>query len=95
MVVDFPFQAERLHQSGGIAEGDMVRLNAFQRQQNIPESIEYYSMNIEELDMAAHYRIVVCTCTTAGQLHSLGLPPGHFTHVFIDEVGFSVKRSGL
>ena len=64
----------------------MVRLNAFQRQQNIPEDIENYSTNIEKLDVAAHYRIVICTCTTAGQLHTLGLAPGHFTHVIIDEV---------
>ena len=83
----FPPQAERLHQSGTIAEGDMVRLNAFQRQQNIPEDIENYSTSTQKLDMAAHYRIVICTCTTAGQLHTLGLPAGHFTHVFIDEVG--------
>ena len=68
----------------------MVRLNAFQRQQNIPEDIENYSTNIEKLDVAAHYRIVICTCTTAGQLNTLGLAPGHFTHVIIDEVCFSM-----
>lgn len=87
--------AERLHHSGGIADGDMIRLNAFQRQQNIPEDIENYSTSIERLDMAAHYRIVICTCTTAGQLHTLGLPPGHFTHVFIDEAGQATEPESL
>jgi len=38
------------------------------------------------LDMAARYRVIISTCSTAGQLYSLGLRAGHITHVFVDEV---------
>ena len=72
--------------SGYIQAGDMVRLNAAQRVQNIPESISPYCIDTDQLEMASRYRIIVSTCSTAGQLYSLGLRPGHITHVFIDEV---------
>ncbi|XP_028514258.1 RNA helicase Mov10l1-like [Exaiptasia diaphana] len=39
--------ATRLHRSGFIQEGDMVRLNAFQRGQEIPESIASYCLNTD------------------------------------------------
>ena len=64
----------------------MVRLNAIQRAQDIPEAIEAYCTDTEQLDTVAHYRIIISTCSTAGQLYSLGLRAGHVTHVFVDEV---------
>ena len=67
----------------------MVRLNAIQRAQDIPESITQYCADTDQLDMAAHYRIIISTCSTAGQLYSLGLRAGHITHVFVDEVSFA------
>jgi len=82
----FFFQAERLHMSGFIQEGDMIRLNAIQRAQSIPESITPYCTDTDQLDMAARYRVIISTCSTAGQLYSLGLRAGHITHVFVDEV---------
>ncbi|NWJ11613.1 M10L1 helicase, partial [Crypturellus undulatus] len=33
------------------------------------------------------YRVLVTTLVTAGRLASANFPPGHFTHVFIDECG--------
>ena len=89
LIFDFCYlrcKAERLHMSGYIQAGDMVRLNAAQRVQNIPESISPYCTDTDQLKMASRYRIIVSTCSTAGQLYSLGLRPGHITHVFIDEV---------
>lgn len=64
----------------------MVRLNAIQRAQDIPEAIEAYCTDTDQLDTVAHYRIIISTCSTAGQLYSLGLRAGHVTHVFVDEV---------
>lgn len=72
--------------SGFIREGDMVRLNAIQRAQDIPEAIAPYCMDTDQIDTAAYYRIIISTCSTAGQLYSLGLRAGHITHVFVDEV---------
>ena len=34
-------------------------------------------------------------CVTAGILYSLGLPVGHFTHVFIDEAGQATEPEAL
>lgn len=87
--------AERLHSSGFIQEGDMVRLNAIQRAQDIPESITQYCADTDQLDMAAHYRIIISTCSTAGQLYSLGLRAGHITHVFVDEAGQATEPECL
>ena len=64
----------------------MIRLNAAQRVQSIPECISPYCTDTDQLVMASRYRIIVCTCSTAGQLYSLGLRAGHISHVFVDEV---------
>jgi superfamily I DNA and/or RNA helicase len=33
------------------------------------------------------YRIIVSTCVSASMLFGVGVPPGHYTHVFVDEAG--------
>jgi len=81
--------------SGFIQEGDMVRLNAIQRAQSIPESITPYCTDTDQLDMAARYRVIICTCSTAGQLYSLGLRAGHITHAFVDEAGQATEPECL
>ncbi|XP_051949735.1 putative helicase mov-10-B.2 isoform X2 [Xyrauchen texanus] len=37
------------------------------------------------------YNILVSTLVTAGRLVSGGIPPGHFTHIFVDEAGHAVE----
>ncbi|XP_059806288.1 putative helicase MOV-10 [Hypanus sabinus] len=37
------------------------------------------------------YRVIVSTLITAGRLASANFPPGHFSHVFIDEAGQAVE----
>lgn len=73
----------------------MVRLNAIQRAQDIPEAIEAYCTDTDQLDTVAHYRIIISTCSTAGQLYSLGLRAGHVTHVFVDEAGQATEPECL
>lgn len=88
--------AERLHKSGVLKVSDMVRLNAFQRNDdNIPENIRQYCTVGENLDIIVRYRILVCTCVTSGLLYSLGLKTGHFTHVFVDEAGQATELECL
>ncbi|XP_030640613.1 putative helicase mov-10-B.2 [Chanos chanos] len=41
------------------------------------------------------YKIIVTTVVTAGRLVSGGLPPGHFTHFFVDEAGHAVESEAL
>ncbi|KAI8503649.1 hypothetical protein Bbelb_186200 [Branchiostoma belcheri] len=87
--------AERLHHSGQVKQADMVRLNAFQRVQEVPESIERYCMDGDQLEQVSRRRIIVATCSTAGLLYSLGLRAGHFTHVFVDEAGQATEPECL
>lgn len=54
--------------------------------QDIPEVVNTYCNSNISLDVMCHYRIVLATCMTSGLLYNLGIKPGHFTHVFIDEV---------
>ncbi|XP_059904426.1 putative helicase mov-10-B.2 [Gadus macrocephalus] len=38
-----------------------------------------------------NYTIIVTTLCTAGRLVTGGIPPGHFSHVFVDEAGHAVE----
>lgn len=40
-------------------------------------------------------KIVVTTLVTAGRLVSANFPPGHFTHIFIDEAGQAVEPESI
>jgi helicase MOV-10 len=33
------------------------------------------------------YRVIVSTCVSAAFAHGVGMPRGHFSHIFIDEAG--------
>ncbi|XP_071133478.1 RNA helicase Mov10l1-like [Mytilus edulis] len=88
--------AERIHESGLVKTTDMVRLNAKNRNlEVISECLKPYCLNGDDLDTASHYRIVVCTCVSAGVLYSLGIKAGHFTHVIIDEAGQATEPECL
>lgn len=87
-------QAERLHDSGVLRVGEMVRLNAVQRQAP-PTSLEPYCLDTDSINIASKKRVVVATCVTAGGLHRLNLSVGHFTHVFVDEAGQAMEPECL
>lgn len=88
--------ALRLHESGRIKVGDMVRLNAYSRNTDaLPESLRSYSMSCEEVQKAVRHRIVVTTCTTSGKIYTMCLQIGHFTHLFIDEAGQATEPESL
>ncbi|XP_072026014.1 RNA helicase Mov10l1-like [Amphiura filiformis] len=88
--------AERLHLSGHIKHHELIRLNSFRRNEDsIPDIIRQYCRDGEELEKIAHYRMLVCTCTTSGSFYQLGLKAGHFTHVFVDEAGQATEPETL
>ncbi|CAH1266453.1 MOV10 [Branchiostoma lanceolatum] len=60
---------------------------------NYDSSGEIYFPSREEI--IKKYRIVVTTLVTAGRLASANFPPGHFTHVFIDESGHAVEPEAV
>lgn len=45
-----------------------------------------YCHTADDIELVSRRRLVIATCTTAGKLYELALQPGHFTHVFVDEV---------
>ncbi|XP_052781179.1 RNA helicase Mov10l1-like isoform X2 [Mya arenaria] len=88
--------AQRLHESGLLKTGDMVRLNAMQRSdESIPDCIRPYCTVGDDIDLASRYRVLVSTCVSAGVMYSLGIKAGHFTHVFIDEAGQATEPEAL
>ncbi|XP_046583747.1 RNA helicase Mov10l1-like [Haliotis rubra] len=88
--------AERLVASGLVKESDLVRLNAFNRSlENVPEVLEKYCRYGDDLELISRYRVVVCTCNSAGSLYMLGLKAGHFTHAFVDEAGQATEPECL
>ncbi|ESO83649.1 hypothetical protein LOTGIDRAFT_222500 [Lottia gigantea] len=87
---------ERLFASGKVKVCDMVRLNSFHRKdESIPEVVLPFSARGEDINIICRYRIVVCTCNTAGSLVNLGLKVGHFTHAFVDEAGQATEPECL
>lgn len=42
---------------------------------------------VHELDKMANFRVIVTTCLSGCVPPGIGLPRGHFTHIFVDEAG--------
>ncbi|XP_068132448.1 RNA helicase Mov10l1 [Hyperolius riggenbachi] len=78
----------RLHESGHLEPGSMVRVNASSRQEeSIHEMVRPYSTSGEDIQKASRFRIIISTCSSAGMFYQIGLRIGHFTHIFVDEAG--------
>ncbi|XP_062999361.1 helicase MOV-10 [Elgaria multicarinata webbii] len=82
----------------------IYRLNASSREyRTIPEDIkpvcnwdkEKKCPVFPEKEELQNYQVIVTTLVTAGRLVSAGFPPGHFSHVFIDESGHAVETESL
>ncbi|XP_075713319.1 RNA helicase Mov10l1 isoform X2 [Rhinoderma darwinii] len=78
----------RLHESGHLELGSMVRVNASSRQEEaINDTVKPYCRPGEDIQKASRFRIIISTCCSAGMFYQIGLRVGHFTHVVIDEAG--------
>lgn len=65
----------------------LLRLNARSREtKSIPENVREFSTSPKRGKLRA-YRVVVCTCSSAGLLLTQKIPVGHFSHILIDEAG--------
>jgi helicase MOV-10 len=84
--------AERLL---GLGKSQLFRLNAPSRPKRLLlRSLEPVScMNEEEgfyvprKEVLMKFSVIVSTCVSAAVPYALGFPPGHFSHVFVDESG--------
>ncbi|XP_066447975.1 RNA helicase Mov10l1 [Eleutherodactylus coqui] len=86
----------RLHESGHLEAGSMVRMNASSRQEEtIGDTVKLYCGLGEDIREASHFRIIISTCSSAGMFYQIGLRVGHFTHVIIDEAGQATESECL
>lgn len=92
--------AERLNVFGS---SQLLRLNAPSRsRKDLPKSLESFSLmngqstfRIPSKGELMQFRVVVSTCISASVPYNLGIPAGHFSHVFIDEVGQACEPEAL
>lgn len=50
---------------------------------------------VPPLAILRRYKVIVVTCVSAPVLHGVGLPRGHFSHVFIDEAGQATESESM
>ncbi|KAJ2992539.1 hypothetical protein NUW54_g7909 [Trametes sanguinea] len=72
----------------------LFRCNAiFRNKATLPEELVPYSsfrdnhFSLPELTTLLSYKVIVSTCGNASFAYNIGMPLGHFTHIFIDEAG--------
>ncbi|XP_062921481.1 putative helicase MOV-10 isoform X1 [Mobula hypostoma] len=82
----------------------IYRLNAASRNwDSVPSDVKEYSnwnestrsYEVPSKDVLKQYRVIASTLITAGRLASANFPPGHFSHVFIDEAGHAVEPESI
>eukprot|EP00026_Physarum_polycephalum_P002172 Phypoly_transcript_02177.p1 GENE.Phypoly_transcript_02177~~Phypoly_transcript_02177.p1 ORF type:complete len:653 (+),score=89.07 Phypoly_transcript_02177:845-2803(+) len=89
-----------------ISPQEMLRLNAVQRSFKTlepPSLLDYCFRSVDgtsnfelpKLHMLSAYRVIVCTCVSAGYIRGLGIDPGHFSHIIIDEAGEALETEAL
>ncbi|KAH9943568.1 P-loop containing nucleoside triphosphate hydrolase protein [Amylocystis lapponica] len=61
---------------------------------DVPDALRpYYCItssghfSVPSVEVLKGYRVIVSTCVSAGFSHGVGMPRGHFTHIFVDEAG--------
>ncbi|KAH9930534.1 P-loop containing nucleoside triphosphate hydrolase protein [Epithele typhae] len=84
--------AQRL--SVALTPNDMFRCNAIHRiQRLLPADLVPYSLfrghlfALPSLEQLCSYRVIVSTCGNASFPYNVGMPTGHFSHIFVDEAG--------
>ncbi|KAG8954846.1 hypothetical protein FRC04_010329 [Tulasnella sp. 424] len=84
--------ADRLRDSLSITQ--LFRLNAPSRVKTVPRSLEAYCLRYDDgsfrvpgPQIIMQYRVVVSTCASSSLANGVGVPKGHFTHIFVDEAG--------
>ncbi|KAI1789433.1 P-loop containing nucleoside triphosphate hydrolase protein [Ganoderma leucocontextum] len=73
---------------------EMFRCNAAMRNPaSVPPELVPYCYrpgnlySLPPMDTLMRFRVIVSTCNNASFGYNIGLPAGHFTHIFVDEAG--------
>ncbi|KAH7910663.1 P-loop containing nucleoside triphosphate hydrolase protein [Hygrophoropsis aurantiaca] len=84
--------AERL--ISGLNTDELFRLYAPSRFKNqVPDQLQPYTFMREQhfstppITIFKRFKVVVCTCVSASIPYGIGVPRGHFSHIFVDEAG--------
>ncbi|KAG9042596.1 hypothetical protein FS837_010665 [Tulasnella sp. UAMH 9824] len=77
-----------------LSPSELFRLNAPSRVKNLMPGLETYSARYDDgsfrvptPSLIMQYRVVVVTCGSGSTPDGIGVPKGHFTHIFVDEAG--------
>lgn len=78
-----------------LGRSEVFRLNSLTRRvDDMPKILrEFSSINgnqvfsVPDKEKLSKFRVVVSTCLSGGVPAALGVPRGHFSHIFIDEAG--------
>ncbi|KAI0824891.1 P-loop containing nucleoside triphosphate hydrolase protein [Trametes gibbosa] len=83
--------AQRL---SALSASELFRCNAlFRDRLTLPEDLVPYSLyrdnhfSLPALDTLLGYKVIATTCGNASFAYNIGIPNGHFTHIFVDEAG--------
>lgn len=66
-----------------VLEIDLAREGSRQSKEHLQNGVR---MSVRASEVGRH-RIIIATCAVVGSLYTMGFPPGHFTHIVIDEAG--------
>lgn len=77
----------------------VFRMNAPSRfYSRIPDNLKDFvfrdrdgHFSVHSADALRSFDVVVSTCLSASIPHGIGVPTGHFTHIFIDEAGQAME----
>lgn len=68
------------------------------RKDDVPTEVQKYiattptgHFTAPAMDALKKYRVIVTTCVSASFAHGVGMPRGHFSHIFIDEAGHATE----
>src|SRR5258707_534118 len=93
--------AERILQQGQAASA-ILRLNGPSRSIRVlPKKLSPCSrikgdaFVIPSAPELCTFRVIVATCTSSANLYNMGVPGGHFTHIFIDEAGQALEPEAM
>ncbi|XP_043943267.1 RNA helicase Mov10l1-like [Protopterus annectens] len=71
----------RLHETSLLRPGSMVRVNATTRmEESMDEIVKSYSKDGEDIWQASRFRIIICTCSSAGMFYQIGV--SNFSSVY-------------
>ena len=70
--------------AAGLDSNELYRLNAYSREEDVPEDIQSFSIIPKRAKLLA-FRVILSTCSSSAMLQSLNVPVGHFSHIVVDE----------